>query len=45
MHKKKKTDKNLRPITCACCKKCWLDLRTGYCIYGGPYTGYIKVSE
>ena len=40
---KKEKESNLVPITCACCKKCWLDLDTGYCIYGGPYKGYYYV--
>ena len=32
-----------KPTSCACCAKCWLDLKTGHCLYGGPFTGYVKV--
>ena len=42
---KKKKEKTIDteysiPITCAVCKKCWLNPRTHVCLYGGPYTGY-----
>ena len=43
--KKKQKQESLVPITCSCCKKCWLDLKTGYCIYGGPYSGYKWVNK
>lgn len=26
--------------SCMGCKQCWLNLETGYCICGGPFTGY-----
>jgi hypothetical protein len=28
------------PWACEVCKKCHLILKTGQCIYGGPYDGY-----
>lgn len=27
---------------CSCCKKCWVDLKTGRCLAGGPFDGYTK---
>ena len=33
------------PADCACCKRCWMRIDgryKGYCIYGGPYTGFIQ---
>jgi hypothetical protein len=30
---------------CAICKTCWFDPMTGHCIYGGPYSGFVKVEE
>jgi hypothetical protein len=30
---------------CPCCEKCWFRLDTEHCIYGGPFSGYIKEEE
>ena len=27
---------------CSCCKQCWIDLKKGTCLYGGPFNGYDK---
>ncbi len=29
-----------KPIKCAVCDRCFLDLKTGHCVFGGPYRGY-----
>ena len=29
-----------RPISCPVCKKCWFDIKTNACVYGGPFNGY-----
>lgn len=26
--------------SCACCKACWRDPKTGRCMHGGPFAGY-----
>jgi hypothetical protein len=36
------------PTSCACCKVCWLITRgrkAGYCVWNGPYRGYIEVKD
>ena len=30
-----------KPTKCKCCRKCWFDILTQRCVYGGPYDGYI----
>lgn len=30
-----------KPFKCAVCRKCYFDLVTNRCVYGGPYEGYL----
>lgn len=32
----------LQEHSCKVCKHCWIYIEKGYCIYGGPFSGYIK---
>lgn len=27
--------------SCACCRTCWVFQRSGRCIHGGPFSGYV----
>jgi hypothetical protein len=31
--------------SCKICEKCWFNPLSGYCIYGGPYSGYEDVDD
>jgi hypothetical protein len=33
------------PAKCPCCEKCWRDPRTGRCMCGGPFAGYVNVEK
>lgn len=32
-----------RRCSCAVCNTCWFDVEYGRCIYGGPFSGYVRI--
>ena len=33
------------PHSCPVCRKCWLIVKAGRCVHGGPYRGYVAVPD
>lgn len=41
----KKYEVTLVKHKCSCCISCWYILEEGYCIFGGPFSGYKYYEE